>query len=73
MIWNGPKFFSIAKETQELLKNLIFNRDWQIEAPQKQASDFDRLHIGRILKCEDWKLYVPELHTEEVQALTKPH
>ena len=26
MIWNGPKFFSIAKETQELLKKWFFSK-----------------------------------------------
>ena len=26
MIWNGQKFFSIVKETQELLKNWIFSK-----------------------------------------------
>ena len=30
MIWNGQNFFSIAKETQELLKKLIFLKNFQM-------------------------------------------
>ena len=30
MIWNGQKFFSIAKDTQEKLKKLFFQKNFQI-------------------------------------------
>ena len=47
------KFFSFESIYQKKFYSMtIHKRDRQVKAPQKQASDFDMLHIGRILKCE---------------------